>query len=41
MYSKMNRFEDALKELKKAEEFGYDADRDIQEIKSRLAAKSS
>ena len=41
MYTKMNRFEDALKELKKAEEFGYDADRDIQEIKSRLAAKSS
>ena len=41
LYSKLNRFEDALKEYKKAEQYGYDAGRDIKEIKNRLAAKSS
>lgn len=41
LYSKLNRFEDALKEYKKAEQFGYDASRDIQETETRLAAKSS
>lgn len=39
LYFKQNRFDDALKEYKKAEQFGYDAARDIQEIKNRLAAK--
>ena len=29
----------ALKEYEKAKKFGYDAARDIQEIKNRLAAK--
>lgn len=37
LYFKQNRFDDALKEYKKAEQFGYDAARDIQEIKSRVA----
>jgi tetratricopeptide (TPR) repeat protein len=39
LYFKQNRLDDALKEYKKAEQFGYDAARDIQEIKNRLAAK--
>jgi tetratricopeptide (TPR) repeat protein len=39
LYFKQNRFEDALKEYEKAEQFGYDTARDIQEIKNRLAAK--
>jgi len=39
LYFKQNRLDDALKEYKKAEQLGYDAARDIQEIKSRLAAK--
>jgi tetratricopeptide (TPR) repeat protein len=39
LYYKQNRFDDALKEYKKAEQFGYDAARDIQEIKTLLAAK--
>ncbi len=41
LYSKQNRFEDALKEYKKAEQFGYDAALDIQEVKNLLAAKPS
>jgi tetratricopeptide (TPR) repeat protein len=41
LYFKQNRFDDALKEYQKAEQFGYDAARDIQEIKDRLAANSS
>jgi tetratricopeptide (TPR) repeat protein len=39
LYFKLNRFDDALKEYKKAEQLGYDANRDIQDIKNRLAAK--
>jgi tetratricopeptide (TPR) repeat protein len=39
LYFKQNRFDDALKEYKQAKKFGYDAARDIQEIKNRLAAK--
>ena len=39
LYFKQNRFDDALKEYEKAKKFGYDAARDIQEIKNRLAAK--
>lgn len=39
LYFKQNRFDDALKEYKKAEQFGYDAARDIQEIKNRQVAK--
>jgi tetratricopeptide (TPR) repeat protein len=36
LYFKQNRLDDALKEYKKAEQFGYDAAPDIQEIKNRL-----
>ena len=32
LYSNQGRFEDALKEFKKAEQFGYDASADIKEI---------
>jgi len=39
LYFKQNRFDDALKEYQKAEQFGYDAARDIQEIKDRQVAK--
>ena len=39
MYYKQNRLDDALKEYKKANQFGYDAAQDIQEVKDRLAAK--
>jgi len=39
LYFKQNRLDDALKEYKKAEQFGYDAARDIQEIKNRQVAK--
>ena len=39
LYLKQNRLDDALKEYKKANQFGYDAARDIQELKNRLAAK--
>jgi tetratricopeptide (TPR) repeat protein len=39
LYFKQNRCDDALKEYQKAEQFGYDASRDIQAIKKRLAAK--
>jgi tetratricopeptide (TPR) repeat protein len=39
LYFRQNRFDDALKEYKKAEQFGYDAARDIQEIETLLAAK--
>jgi tetratricopeptide (TPR) repeat protein len=38
LYFKQNRLDDALKEYEKAEQFGYDAARDIQEIKNRLVA---
>ena len=41
LYSKLNRFEEALKEYKKAEQFGYDAASDVQEIKNRLAGMPS
>ncbi len=41
LYFKQNRCDDALKEYQKAEQFGYNAARDIQEIKNRLAATSS
>ena len=41
LYFKQNRLDDALKEYKKAEQFGYDAAGDIQEIESLLTAKSS
>jgi len=41
LYFRQNRFDDALKEYKKAEQFGYDAAGDIQEIESQLTAKSS
>lgn len=36
LYSKLNRSEDALAEYTKAEQLGYDAARDIKEIKNRL-----
>jgi len=39
LYFRQERFDDALKEYEKAEQFGYDAARDIQEIKERQAAK--
>ena len=39
LYLKQNRLDDALKEYKIAEQLGYDAARDIQEIEHRLAAK--
>jgi tetratricopeptide (TPR) repeat protein len=39
LYFKQNRLDEALKEYKKANQFGYDAARDIQEIRNRLAAK--
>ena len=39
LYFKQNRLDDALEEYKKAEQFGYDAAGDIQEIESRLVAK--
>ena len=39
LYLKQNRLDDALKEYKKAEQLGYDAAGDIQDIKNRLAAK--
>ena len=39
LYFKQNRLDDALKEYKKANQFGYDATRDIQEIRNRLAVK--
>ena len=39
LYFKQNRLDEALKEYKKADQFGYDAARDIQEIRNRLAAK--
>ena len=39
LYLKQNRLDDALKEYKIAEQLGYDAAGDIQEIEQRLAAK--
>jgi len=39
LYFRQERFDDALKEYETAERFGYDAARDIQEIKERQAAK--
>jgi tetratricopeptide (TPR) repeat protein len=40
LYSNQNRFDDALVEYKKAKKFGFDANRDIQEIKDRLVKES-
>jgi len=39
LYFKQNRYDDALKEYKKAEQFGYDAAGDIQNIQKQLTAK--
>ena len=39
LYFKQNRLDDALKEYDKANQLGYDATRDIQEIRNRLDAK--
>jgi tetratricopeptide (TPR) repeat protein len=39
LYFKQNRLQDALKEYKMAEQFGYDATGDIQEIQKQLTAK--
>jgi tetratricopeptide (TPR) repeat protein len=36
-----NRYDEALEEFKKAEQFGYDAGEDIQETANRLAKKSA
>ena len=41
LYFKQNRLDDALKEYKKAKQFGYDAAGDIQEIECLLTAKFS
>jgi tetratricopeptide (TPR) repeat protein len=40
LYSNQKRFDDALVEYKNAIKFGFDATRDIQEIKNRLEKKS-
>ncbi|NNL78289.1 MAG: tetratricopeptide repeat protein [Desulfobacterales bacterium] len=41
LYSNQEHFDEALKEFTIAKQLGYDAGRDIQQIKDRLVAKSS
>jgi tetratricopeptide (TPR) repeat protein len=36
LYSNQNRFDEALREFRKAQDLGYDAADDIREIKDRL-----
>jgi uncharacterized protein HemY len=41
LYLRQHRYEEALKELEAARQFGHDAEEMIEEIQTRLTAKAS